>query len=182
MRRLIIAATLSIPLILSPSLTEGEVPYFYSPVPQVDFTPVPVVRYESDPQVVPTPTPRPKAPKPAPKPQPRPPVVRYTGKTLVQGTATWYCLAGKSSCMRGYPDLAGLQMYAAASHQLQARLGPNWRGMYVTVVSQTGARIRVKLVDSCACGGDHRIDLYHDAFVLLSNLSGGNLNPVKVVK
>lgn len=183
LRKLIISAIMSIPLILLPSLAEGEVPYFYSPVPQVDFSPVPVIRYESDPQVAPTPTLRQPAPKPVPKPKPRlPVVVRSTGKFLVRGTATWYCLANVSVCRIGYPDTAGLQMYAAASHQLQKALGPHWQGMYVIVTSRTGAHIRVRLIDSCACGGDHRIDLYHDAFVLLSKLSKGNPNPVKVTK
>jgi len=85
----------------------------------------------------------------------------------VSGTPTYYCWAGHSRCTRGHPDVAGAQLYAAAGPSL--RVG-KWRGRVVTV-SANGRSVRVTLVDWCACGGSHFIDLYHDAWVRLGSPS-----------
>ena len=104
-------------------------------------------------------------PKPKPKAKPKPASVRHTSfGHVATGTPTYYCWAGRSRCTRGHPDVAGNQMYAAAGPSL--RVG-NWRGRVVTVSASNGRSIQVKLIDWCACGGDHFIDLYHDAFVAL---------------
>jgi hypothetical protein len=50
-------------------------------------------------------------------------------------------------------------MYAAAGAEL--RVG-NWRGRVVSVCGN-GRCVSVKLIDWCACGGSHIIDLYSDA-------------------
>jgi rare lipoprotein A (peptidoglycan hydrolase) len=42
-----------------------------------------------------------------------------------------------------------------------------------------GRCVNVKLIDWCACGGNHIIDLYSDAFRRLAPLSSGAL-PVTV--
>ena len=81
------------------------------------------------------------------------------------GSATWYCKSGTSACAAGYPG----GMYAAAGPEL--RVGA-WRGRVVRVCG-SGACILVKLIDWCACGGSHIIDLYSDAFRRLSPLSSG---------
>ncbi len=39
-----------------------------------------------------------------------------------------------------------------------------------------GACVVVKLIDWCACGGSHLIDLYSDAFRRLAPLSSGALH------
>jgi rare lipoprotein A (peptidoglycan hydrolase) len=81
------------------------------------------------------------------------------------GSATWYCKSGTSACAAGYPG----GMYAAAGPEL--RIGA-WRGRVVKVCG-SGACILVKLIDWCACGGSHVIDLYSDAFRRLTPLSSG---------
>jgi rare lipoprotein A (RlpA)-like double-psi beta-barrel protein len=81
------------------------------------------------------------------------------------GSATWYCKSGTSACAAGYPG----GMYAAAGPEL--RVGA-WRGRVVRVCG-SGACILVKLVDWCACGGSHVIDLYGDAFGRLTPLASG---------
>jgi rare lipoprotein A (peptidoglycan hydrolase) len=83
------------------------------------------------------------------------------------GSATWYCKTGTSACASGYPG----GMYAAAGPEL--RVGA-WRGRVVRVCSG-GDCIVVKLIDWCACGGSHVIDLYSDAFRRLAPLSAGAL-------
>lgn len=83
------------------------------------------------------------------------------------GSATWYCKTGTSVCASGYPG----GMYAAAGPEL--RVGA-WRGRVVRVCSG-GSCITVKLIDWCACGGSHVIDLYSDAFRRLAPLSAGAL-------
>jgi rare lipoprotein A (peptidoglycan hydrolase) len=90
------------------------------------------------------------------------PTGRKTG-----GSATWYCKTGSSACASGYPG----GMYAAAGPEL--RVGA-WRGRVVRVCSG-GDCIVVKLIDWCACGGSHVIDLYSDAFRRLAPLSSGAL-------
>jgi hypothetical protein len=90
----------------------------------------------------------PKAPAAAPR--------ASTG--LVAGTATWYCLPGQSVC----PWMAQGGNYAAAGPALRAALGAHWRGTTV-VVSGRGQTVSVKLIDWCACGGGHVIDLFASA-------------------
>lgn len=119
--------------------------------------------------LAPRPQPRPVAvaqpkatPKPTPKATPRPratvAVVRRTLHGPVKGTATWYCLAGQSVC----PWMAHTGNYAAAGPALRRALGAHWRGMTVTV-SGNGHSVRIKLIDWCACGGSHVIDLFASA-------------------
>lgn len=81
------------------------------------------------------------------------------------GPATWYCKSGSSVCASGYPG----GMYAAAGPGL--RVG-SWRGRIVRVCGG-GSCVAVKLIDWCACGNGHLIDLYSDAFRRLAPLSSG---------
>ena len=81
------------------------------------------------------------------------------------GPATWYCKTGSSPCASGYPG----GMYAAAGPGL--RIG-SWRGRAVRVCAG-GSCISVRLIDWCACGNGHLIDLYSDAFRRLAPLSSG---------
>jgi rare lipoprotein A (peptidoglycan hydrolase) len=92
--------------------------------------------------------------------------VRLTGKHA-SGAATWYCMTGVSACHNAY---AG-GMYAAAGPEL--RVGA-WRGRIVQACG-AGRCVNVKLIDWCACGGNHIIDLYSDAFRRLAPLSSGAL-------
>jgi hypothetical protein len=85
----------------------------------------------------------------------------------VSGIATWYCKTGVSVCTSGYPG----GLYAAAGAPL--RVG-NWRGRYVRVCT-TSRCVTVKLIDWCACGNGHIIDLYSDAFERLASTSEGGL-------
>jgi rare lipoprotein A (peptidoglycan hydrolase) len=94
--------------------------------------------------------------------------VTVGGGHRVRGVATWYCLPGVSTCTSGYSS-SGL--YAAAGSEL--RVG-NWRGRFVKVCGN-GKCIVVKLIDWCACGGSHVIDLYHGAFSQLASPSSGGL-------
>lgn len=87
----------------------------------------------------------------------------------VKGKATWYCVAGRSSCHYKYPDRAGNDFYAAAGSEI--RKG-NWRGRNVKVCDSNNC-ITVKLVDWCGCPGSRIIDLYGDAFEALGNLGQG---------
>jgi len=96
--------------------------------------------------------------------QPRQPAVRLTGHSAT-GAATWYCKAGVSACHHSYPG----GLYAAAGPEL--RVG-NWRGRHVRVCGN-GNCVNVTLIDWCACGGNHIIDLYSDAFRHLAPLSAG---------
>ena len=113
----------------------------------------------------------------APRPMPRqknearsvskaPPMPRAssTGKSA-RGSATWYCKTGVSACHNAYPG----GYYAAAGPAL--RVG-NWRGRVVQVCG-SGSCVNVRLVDWCACGGSHIIDLYSDAFQRLAPLNAG---------
>jgi len=126
-----------------PRATEDQGPDLDAPRPGAN-----VDRQPRDP----APTVVPVVPAAAPPP---PPTTR-----AVSGTPTWYCKAGRSRCTKGYPDVAGQQFYAAAGPSL--RVG-SWRGRTVSVTAN-GITIKVKLIDWCACGGDHFLDLYWDAF------------------
>ncbi len=95
-----------------------------------------------------------------------PPHPKLTGHR-VSGSASWYCLTGVSACHHSYPG----GMYAAAGSEL--RVGA-WRGRQVRVCAGTDC-IWVRLIDWCACGGGHVIDLYSDAFKRLGPLNAGTL-------
>lgn len=149
----------------SPAVQHMLEPEELEPIPR-STVPAPVVpspsataaAREPGPELLPSPSPSPTiGTRPAPTVKPRtasPP--RPTRR--VSGTATWYCSAS-SPCTRGYP--AGT-MAAAAGAEL--RVG-NWRGRIVTVTApSTGRSVRVRLVDTCACGGARVIDLYAAAF------------------
>jgi rare lipoprotein A (peptidoglycan hydrolase) len=99
-------------------------------------------------------------------PKDRQPSIRLTGHSAT-GTATWYCETGVSACHHSYPG----GLYAAAGPEL--RVG-NWRGRYVRVCGN-GSCVTVQLIDWCACGGNHIIDLYSDAFRHLAPLSAGGV-------
>lgn len=103
--------------------------------------------------------------RPTPSLPGRPVVVIKTPTNVTSGRASWYCMAGVSSCHNAYP--AG--MYAAAGAAL--RVG-DWRGRTVQVCSD-GRCIMVTLIDWCACGGGRIIDLYSDAYRRLAPLSTG---------
>jgi len=100
----------------------------------------------------------------------KPQGIRLTGHHA-SGTATWYCKTGVSVCHHDYPG----GQYAAAGGPL--RVG-DWRGRRVQVCGG-GRCIIVTLIDWCACGNGHIIDLYSDAFRRLAPLSSGGLR-VKV--
>lgn len=91
-----------------------------------------------------------------------PPHPRLTGHSRT-GSASWYCQTGVSACVAGYPG----GLYAAAGPAL--RLG-SWRGRSVQVCGN-GSCVWVTLIDYCACGSGHMIDLYGDAFRQLAPLS-----------
>ena len=95
-----------------------------------------------------------------------PPHPKLTGHR-VTGSATWYCQTGVSACHHSYPG----GMYAAAGPAL--RVGA-WRGRQVRACAG-GACVWVRLIDWCACGGGHVIDLYSDAFRRLAPLDAGAL-------
>jgi hypothetical protein len=88
------------------------------------------------------------------------------GRTL-SGVSSWYCLAGRSVCTRGYPA-SGL--YAAAGPRLRSALGPGWRGTAVTIAAN-GLSARVKLIDVCQCYDgmvkERVIDLYASVWAAL---------------
>jgi rare lipoprotein A (peptidoglycan hydrolase) len=102
-----------------------------------------------------------KAPR---APKARQPGVRLSGHRAT-GAATWYCKPGVSACHHAYPG----GLYAAAGSEL--RIG-KWRGRHVQVCGN-GNCVNVTLIDWCACGGNHIIDLYSDAFRRLAPLSAG---------
>ena len=112
--------------------------------------------------------------KPTPTPRPR---VRATsgggggggggGGIRARGSASWYCLPGRSACHYAYSG----GMYAAAGPEL--RKG-DWRGRRVTVCNG-GDCIRVTLIDWCGCPGNRVIDLYSDAYRRLAPLSSGTI-------
>jgi rare lipoprotein A (peptidoglycan hydrolase) len=97
---------------------------------------------------------------------PRQLAVHLTGHSA-SGTATWYCKPGVSVCHNAYPG----GLYAAAGPEL--RVG-DWRGRAVRVCGN-GRCVNVRLIDWCACGGNHIIDLYSDAFTRLAPLSAGGI-------
>jgi hypothetical protein len=117
-----------------------------APEPTERTTPAP--SHREKPSARPKASPRPKAPR-----QP-------SGPARIAGTATWYCQPGRSRCTRGFPADGA---YAAAGPELRAALG-RWRGKTVFVNG-----VPVKLIDSCACGGDHVIDVYRSTWLKIPN-------------
>ena len=95
-----------------------------------------------------------------------PPHPKLTGHRATGG-ASWYCQTGVSACHHSYPG----GMYAAAGAPL--RVG-DWRGRQVRVCAGSDC-IWVRLIDWCACGNGHIIDLYSDAFRRLGPLNAGVL-------
>jgi hypothetical protein len=150
----------------------AEVPTVIAPV--TGFRPVatyeapqPVETIEVAPTAIPGPwrspeasaTPRPTPRPPAPKTQKPPPAKAGTSTSSghrIIGVATWFCEPGVSVCTRGFPASGA---YAAAGPELRAALG-SWRGKTVYVNG-----IPIKLIDWCACGGDHVIDVYHSTWL-----------------
>jgi len=124
-------------------------------IPMGHFTYVPAPDPTAKPTAKPTPKPTAK-PKPAIKPRPR------LGSGRVRGSATYYCWPGRSRCTRGFPSGGA---YGAAGPELRRALG-NWRGKTVYVNG-----VRVKLIDWCACGGNHVIDVYHSTWVKIPHPS-----------
>ena len=92
----------------------------------------------------------------------------------LSGPPTWYCLAGISRCTRGHPDGPGLDLFAAAGPSIR-RAFPDWRGRTVTVCADRC--LDLVLIDFCACGGDHFLDLYHDAWVALGRPARVTVTP-----
>jgi len=86
----------------------------------------------------------------------------------VRGKASWYCLAGVSSCHYQYPSGS---MVAAACGSLRKAMGPHWRGQTVTVTGGSGS-VSVVLVDWCG-SKDKLIDLYAEPFSRLAALGRG---------
>lgn len=89
----------------------------------------------------------------------------------LSGNASWYCRDGQSPCSKGFPDILGVDAYAAAGPKLREALGEdNWRGQVVLVNG-----IKVKLIDWCQClyrtNNEKIIDLYYDVF----KITGGNV-------
>jgi len=156
----------------------------WSPEPPALFSPVPSPpASQPTPALARRPTEPTDAPPAAPSTSPVPPRVRQApgpahpplprqvaprprpalGGGPVRGVATWYCEPGVSVCTAGY-DWRGA--YGAAGPALRAALGPRWRGRTVYVNG-----VAVRLVDWCACGGGHVIDVYHATWLLIPHPS-----------
>ena len=152
-----------------PPTTQTEVnPELYEPV-TIPRPAVPGLGPDEAPRT-PDPTPAPPAtPQPTtratPRPTPEPDVSLETSHS-VDGTATWYCLAGRSRCSVG--RTGGL--YAAISPDLDFL-----RGRAISVCS--GASCVIVTVRDCNCGPGvtKAVDLYADAFRVLAPLSAGRL-------
>lgn len=74
-----------------------------------------------------------------------------------------------SRCTRGYPDVAGDQLFAAISPDLR------WLGDRVKVCRvDNGLCVTVAVID-CDCQATRGIDLYADAFAHLGPLTSGRI-------
>ena len=91
-----------------------------------------------------------------PAPTPRPDRFR--------GTATWYCLSGKSVCTAGY---GGTDMVAAIDTDLGFHKGDVIRVRY------GGYSAIVTIVDVCGCPGERLVDLTSGAFACLADRNLG---------
>ena len=158
---------------LPPATQTVVPPELYEPVTIPRRAMVPTIPLGNDeaPRVespTPTPTPSPTAsPRPTPRATPRPqpaPAVSLETSHSVEGTATWYCLPGRSRCSVG--RTGGL--YAAISPDLDFL-----RGRAISVCS--GASCVVVTVIDCNCQATRAVDLYADAFRVLAPLSAGRL-------
>ena len=145
------------PTVVAPVTGFRPVPTYNAPQgpvrPSEESTAIPGPYLAPEPSYTPRPTPTdplPKAVTPKPKPKPR------LASGSIRGVATWYCLPGRSRCTHGY---AASGNYGAAGPELRAALG-HWRGKHVFVNG-----VEVILIDFCACGGDHVIDVYHSTWV-----------------
>lgn len=104
--------------------------------------------------------------KPTVKPTPKPaakPVIR--SESRVSGVATWYCWPNGNPPSRCTLGFSAGGAYGAAGPELRAALG-NWRGKVVYVNG-----VRVKLIDWCACGGNHVVDVYHSTWIKIPHPS-----------
>lgn len=149
----------------------AESPTRWTAVPPEVFRPLPAVTPLRDPvpsRGVVSPTEAAPAPVPAPPPRPRGPGIRVA--------LTWYCLAGRSRCTKGYPDTVGQQLYAAASPDLLA-LG--WRNRVVRIL-YGGVDVYVRIVD-CSCQAYRSLDLFSDAFRALAPLGMGRITATAVL-
>lgn len=130
-------------------------PTMRTPTPPIILEPV-LVAPSAPPRIVVT--------QPAAKVEtkaPRKKVPPVSGRAI-SGVATWYCEPGVSVCTHGYSSGGA---YAAAGPELRRALG-HWRGRYVYVNG-----VRVQLVDWCACGGNHIIDVYHATWLRIPHPS-----------
>ena len=152
-------------------------PYSWSRVEERELRPLPAV--------APTPQPTPSASaarKSTPAPPTRKPLLpKEAVGAPVRVGLSWYCNlthreAPRSRCVHDYPDVAGQQLYAAASPDLLAR---GWRGKFVRVVVG-GADVIVRVID-CNCQATRSLDLYSDAFLALAPLGRGRLSGTAVV-
>jgi hypothetical protein len=155
-----------------------------TPIPQSAFRPVSLPSPVLGPTVAPAPTSSlpplaypwlatalPGRPQPQlDQPKPIVVVIPAPGQTAeaaprhsISGAASWYCRAGWSPCTVGFPDVGGVDAYAAAGPALRAAIGKSWRGKVVTVDG-----LRVKLIDWCQCHrgepNEKLLDLYYDVF------------------
>ena len=100
----------------------------------------------------------------------KPQGIRLTGHHA-SGTATWYC---KTGVERLPPRLPRWPVPAAGARSASATGAAD-----ASQVCGGGRCVIVTLIDWCACGNGHIIDLYSDAFQRLTPLSSGGLR-VKV--
>ena len=204
-------AALAVPLIfvISATSTLALAPVQPKPLPASEFRPVPLpAARKATPTPAATPVPvsvdpravgaltlpsRPAVKQPAPsvgiKLTPGEELPAMGGNHLAIGRASWYCRAGHSPCVNGYPDTGGFDAYAAAGPKLRIAMGGGaavtapqpWRGKIVTVCGVVCRR--VKLIDWCQCHwkkpGEKLIDLYYDVFKVVSGRSG--VTKVKVM-
>jgi hypothetical protein len=149
------------PVTAAPQYSYAPLETTWTPVIEiVDPIPTPPVPVAPEPAVRVVPDPKPIAVTP-PKPKPVIRVRRTSGG--IHGVATWYCLPGVSICTHGYP--AG-GAYGAAGPELRRAFHGHYKGKVVYVNG-----VKVTIVDFCACGGDHVIDVYHSTWTSIPNQS-----------
>jgi hypothetical protein len=84
----------------------------------------------------------------------------------VAGIATWYCWPSGHPASRCTHGFSAGGAYAAAGPEIRAALGPHYKGKTVWVNG-----VPVKLIDFCACSGNHVIDVYHSTWITIPNQS-----------
>ena len=83
-----------------------------------------------------------------------------------EGTATWYCLPGRSTCTAGFPAEG---MFAALSPEFGIAAGAR------VEVCRGDRCVAVRAIDECSeCG--RNIDLYATAFQKLASLGAGSID------